>query len=307
MVRILTLLTALCLFAFAVMPAAAQDGGYFYDSGAASFSFAQTPFPIYSGSFAAEGEALPDGGGLPASGQAAAAGMAPVTVDSVATAIYAAADNGDGTWDLVFLALRTEGEPTPGDYPVDLDTAASLFAFVDDAQVASFPDTLDQDIVVDWLMSLPAAHKFASISGSIQLSGADPDTLHGSFSGLCVDLDNVSFLINVTGGQFAMSGQSITAVPDAGLTLDLRAYPNPFNPQTAIRFELPVAGAVEAVIHDIAGRRVRTLHQGELPAGSHGLVWDGLADGGGMAPAGMYLATVRSGPWRQAVKLTLVP
>lgn len=307
MTRMLILLAALGVLAFAAGPVVAQDGGAFYDAGAASFSFVQTPFPIYSGTFAAEGEALPEGGGLPASGQAVGGGMAPVTVDSLGTAVYAAADNGDGTWDVLFLALRTAGEPTPGSYPVDLESGTALFAFLDDAEVTAFPDTLDQDIVVDWLMNLPAAHKFASISGSIQIAGADADTLHGGFSGLCVDLDNMSFLVNVSGGQFALSGAAITAIPDAGLTLDLRAYPNPFNPQTEIRFELPDAGHADVVIHDVAGRLVRTLHRGQLPAGPHGLVWNGLGDDGGTAPAGLYLATVRSGPWRQAVKLTLVP
>ena len=50
------------------------------------------------------------------------------------------------------------------------------------------------------------------------------------------------------------------------MTLESRMYvePNPFNPQTAVRFDLSVATRVTLVVHDLAGRRVRTLVRGEM-------------------------------------------
>ena len=51
--------------------------------------------------------------------------------------------------------------------------------------------------------------------------------------------------------------------------------PNPFNPQTTVRFELPTAGPVGLVVYNLAGQPVRTLLTMDvLPAGSHAVVWD---------------------------------
>jgi plastocyanin len=75
-------------------------------------------------------------------------------------------------------------------------------------------------------------------------------------------------------------------------------YPNPFNPVTTISFEIVSAGAeassdVSLEIYDMRGRRVRTLFEGSLPAGSHGMVWDGRADSGEPAGSGIYLYRLR--------------
>lgn len=61
----------------------------------------------------------------------------------------------------------------------------------------------------------------------------------------------------------------------------LPASPNPFNPRTTLRFELARAGVVQMVVTDAQGRRVATLADGVLDAGSHTIDWsaDGLASG----------------------------
>lgn len=48
----------------------------------------------------------------------------------------------------------------------------------------------------------------------------------------------------------------------------LPARPNPFNPRTRLAFTLPQAGTVRIVVFDLAGRAVRTLVDGVIPAGS---------------------------------------
>jgi hypothetical protein len=52
-------------------------------------------------------------------------------------------------------------------------------------------------------------------------------------------------------------------------------YPNPFNPATTITFVLPSRAAVSLAVYDILGRRIETLVDGTLAAGSHAAVWDG--------------------------------
>ncbi|MGA7160802.1 MAG: T9SS type A sorting domain-containing protein [Bacteroidota bacterium] len=58
-------------------------------------------------------------------------------------------------------------------------------------------------------------------------------------------------------------------------------YPNPFNPSTTLKFGLPEASNVAIVLYDIAGRKARTLLEGELGAGNHSIVFspENLASG----------------------------
>ena len=83
-------------------------------------------------------------------------------------------------------------------------------------------------------------------------------------------------------------------------------YPNPFNPSTTIRFALPEAGAVSLSIYDPMGRLVRTLVSGEIPAGSHRVVWDARDDSGVRVASGLYLYTLRSGAVVLQRKLVLM-
>ena len=55
--------------------------------------------------------------------------------------------------------------------------------------------------------------------------------------------------------------------------LALAAYPNPFNPSTTIRFELPQSGEVQLRVFDVTGRRVDDLVAGRMEAGVHSLTW----------------------------------
>ena len=71
-------------------------------------------------------------------------------------------------------------------------------------------------------------------------------------------------------------------------------FPNPFNPETTVRFDLPEAGAVTIQVTDISGRQVRQLLAGEMPAGSHRLVWNGQNDAGRPAESGVYFITLRA-------------
>ncbi|MBD3336526.1 MAG: hypothetical protein GF355_13520 [Candidatus Eisenbacteria bacterium] len=81
---------------------------------------------------------------------------------------------------------------------------------------------------------------------------------------------------------------------------------HPFHGRGAISLRLPSAGPVVLTLHDIAGRRIRTLWAGPLSAGLHTFVWDGRGDRGGAAAAGIYWAVLRSPARRQALKLILL-
>jgi hypothetical protein len=85
-------------------------------------------------------------------------------------------------------------------------------------------------------------------------------------------------------------GQLVAAdqTPGAGGVELLQNSPNPFTASTRIGFTLPQGGRVKLNVYDVAGRRMRTLADHELPAGRHDLVWDGRDDGGRRVAAGNY-------------------
>ncbi|NIR48339.1 T9SS type A sorting domain-containing protein [candidate division KSB1 bacterium] len=66
-------------------------------------------------------------------------------------------------------------------------------------------------------------------------------------------------------------------------------FPNPFNPQTEIRFELPAANHVTLEIYNVLGEKIRTLTERNLTAGFHAASWDGKDDRGQNVPSGLYI------------------
>ncbi len=64
--------------------------------------------------------------------------------------------------------------------------------------------------------------------------------------------------------------------------------PNPFNPVTSIRFDLPRGAPVELFVFSADGRRVATLANDWLPAGNHEVLWRGRDDNGRSVSSGVY-------------------
>lgn len=99
----------------------------------------------------------------------------------------------------------------------------------------------------------------------------------------------------------------VEETPGPVTSLRIEARPNPFNPRTEIRFELPGPARVTIDLHDAGGRLVRRLQSGELHrAGSRAVPWDGTDGGGRPLPSGIYLARVTAGDRTATAKLTLV-
>ena len=82
--------------------------------------------------------------------------------------------------------------------------------------------------------------------------------------------------------------------------------PNPFGPLTTIRFDLPRPSNVRLDVYDITGRRVRTLVEETLPAGSRNIIWDGRDDRGNPAASGVYFYRFDAGSYRETKKMTLL-
>jgi hypothetical protein len=64
-------------------------------------------------------------------------------------------------------------------------------------------------------------------------------------------------------------------------------YPNPFNPETVIRYRTGVTGQVELSVYNVQGQKVATLVSGMKPAGEYEVTWNA----GGKA-SGVYYYTL---------------
>ena len=88
-------------------------------------------------------------------------------------------------------------------------------------------------------------------------------------------------------------------------------YPNPFNPETWIPFELSETSDVTIRIHDLAGNSVRTLALGRTPPGAYtepdrAAHWDGTNDEGEPVASGMYLYELRAAGQRSLRRMVVL-
>jgi len=72
-------------------------------------------------------------------------------------------------------------------------------------------------------------------------------------------------------------------------------YPNPFNPETTISYEMSEAGQVALEIFNIKGQKLITLVNEDQSAGLHNIVWNGKDSSGVAAGSGVYLYRLYSG------------
>jgi len=105
-------------------------------------------------------------------------------------------------------------------------------------------------------------------------------------------------------GSYEYSPELIVPDDDPQLPFEYRLYnnyPNPFNPETTIRYEIMQAGLTSLIIYDMLGREVEVLVNMEQSAGLYELKFN-ASD----YSAGVYFCRIRSGQFSQLIKLLLV-
>ena len=83
-------------------------------------------------------------------------------------------------------------------------------------------------------------------------------------------------------------------------------FPNPFNPFTTLRYDLPEDSFVNITIYDMMGRQVKTLINGLQTPGYKTVQWDATNDKNRPVSAGLYLYTIQAGEFRQVRKMVLL-
>ncbi|RKU05555.1 hypothetical protein C6503_27080 [Candidatus Poribacteria bacterium] len=121
--------------------------------------------------------------------------------------------------------------------------------------------------------------------------------------------DNITVTINVTAGTAAAPSVELPPViPDK--TVLLSNFPNPFNPETWIPYQLATPADVTLTIYDIRGVVVRELKLGHQAAGmyhsrSRAIHWDGRNMFGEKVATGIYFYTLKAGDYAATRKLLI--
>ncbi len=113
-------------------------------------------------------------------------------------------------------------------------------------------------------------------------------------------VDQVTFFV-----PSAVNEEGNTAETPQAFTLHRNA-PNPFNPGTAIGYELTQPGQVSLRIYDLLGREVAAPVDGMKDAGHHEAYWNGRDSTGNPAASGVYLYRLEAGGSAESRRMMLV-
>jgi len=231
-------------------------------------------------------------------------------------------------------AIGTCSQPFASLYTVDTDTGIpTLIALVSPFVGLSFDPTSGVLYAVQWSQGLGIDNLYtvntvtgaSSFIGSFGLGIGIGDIYFDSAGNLFgvigggagpnsfVSINKTTGAATVIGptGIGALTGLDCfrgapTAVPqiDTRIPTGYRlheASPNPFNPVTLIRFDMPRASHVRLDVYDVLGRRVQSVLDGQKSAGTHAVRFRGedLA-------SGIYFYVLRTNGYRESRKMTLV-
>ena len=127
------------------------------------------------------------------------------------------------------------------------------------------------------------------------------DTVTNSFTTLVDSTWPPCFWVGDTDEQVFIIDETLP------ITYELyNAYPNPFNPITTLRYDLPENAVVNITIYDMMGRQVKSLVNGLEPAGYRSIQWDATNDTGQPVSAGLYLYMIQAGDYIQTNKMVLL-
>jgi hypothetical protein len=80
----------------------------------------------------------------------------------------------------------------------------------------------------------------------------------------------------------------------------------PARSHVELRVDLPVRMRIQLAVYDVMGRRVKTVADGELPAGGTDLSWDGRDRCGILVGSGVYFASLTAAGTRRSVRVPLI-
>jgi len=86
----------------------------------------------------------------------------------------------------------------------------------------------------------------------------------------------------------------------------ISSHPNPFNSTTLINFEVPSAGALDLIVFNVLGQKVRHLLAKDMPAGKHRVLWDGRDKNRQPLASGVYFVALKGVSFSAKQRLLLL-
>ena len=147
-------------------------------------------------------------------------------------------------------------------------------------------------------MALVGASMACNYACGVDDSGMDYDPTEGK-GRLVFEVDNSCVVDNTTQRvrTFWMNTALAELDEDAPIANKFELmgnYPNPFNPETKIKFSTERDSNVEVTIYSLLGEKVNTIQSGQLSAGTYNISWFGQDQNGIKVPSGVYFYEVRS-------------
>jgi mRNA-degrading endonuclease RelE of RelBE toxin-antitoxin system len=89
--------------------------------------------------------------------------------------------------------------------------------------------------------------------------------------------------------------QTNKQIDSSSENLSIRTYPNPFNPETNIEYNLKSSAQVSITIYNVQGKQIRSLANNYRQTGTYTIRWDGLNESGTQVPSGVYFIRISAG------------
>jgi len=241
---------------------------------------------------------------------------------------------GAGSYDVWLLKLAGEAplphvtiEILPDDPPVTVPQGGS-FTFT-----GSLTNNIEDPQVTDaWTMAIgPEEESYGPFKefSNLELEPYETRTAHFNqrvpnlaplglydYIAYCGDypstvMDSSFFQVEVIQGQFTEAGEAGWVLTGSFLEGDLADlpsdfallsnYPNPFNAQTVIEYQLPVSSTVKLEVYNLLGSKVATLVNGEEVAGYKSVTWDASE-----VSSGIYFYKLTAGDYTETMRMMLV-
>ena len=213
--------------------------------------------------------------------------------------------------------------------PVSVNMVGNLIAYPEDGAVFDFvvennsTNQVAPDISI--LFEAESMNCLTNISSNSIFLGdimageslpSSPNFFVAQLNNVCNSDSTIFINVNIRSGghvywydDFILNIEMLTTADGEALPQEYAlggAYPNPFNPIARIDYALIQKNYVTLDIHNLIGRKVKTLVSLEKDAGFHSTYWDATNNAGDPVSAGVYLYTIQAGEFRQTKKMILL-
>ena len=113
----------------------------------------------------------------------------------------------------------------------------------------------------------------------------------------------------VLGNFLAWSSSTVSNEGEVNLPTEFALYenyPNPFNPVTTIRFDVPEISDVSVTVFNVLGKEINSYNLNTMSPGTHQIKWRGIDNTGKPVSSGVYFYTIKAGDFFSTKKMMLL-